>query len=256
MKFINISNNIITVFSFILNVLFVITFIPKIFNFFKIKIYIRKVLNFTSAPIQIYHSTFNLITGIDHINTFITFQSLCAIDNIIELLNKNNYIYNLIGTSDYSSNEINIGGFVTNKSVNAYFVKYFPNFKCLINERYKKEQESYPIDNRMIIYTKDKFGFQIDDILLETFHLKNDYAFLIKLVDSDFKNDNHRCVHILFGGSDLGTVKATEFLVTHCKQIYKKYKNTHYFFALEINRIDQSINYSKGIIDLTDKMFT
>ena len=73
--------------------------------------------------------------------------------------------------------------------------------------------------------------------------------------NKDFKNDNNKTVYIVFGGGNIGTVKATEYLSMCYKQIYKKYKTNHYFFALEVNKIDNSINFSKGIIDLTDIMF-
>lgn len=256
MNTINFFNNTIVIVSFILNVPFVISLINKLYNHLTKKRYIKKVLNFSKEPVQISHSTFNFITEIEHVNTFITLQSLKSISNVVVLLNKINQKFDLVGTTIDTKDEINIGGVMRNKRVNAYFVKYFPNFKLIEKERYEKEHNTYQIDNRMVEYSHDRFGFQIGEKFLETFPLKNDYAFLIKLTSSDFKDDNNKCVHILFGDTALGTIKATEYLLTHCKQIYRKYKNSHYFFAIEINLIDESINYSKGIIDFTDNMFT
>lgn len=53
-----------------------------------------------------------------------------------------------------------------------------------------------------------------------------------------------------------GIVVNNSGLLTHYKQIYKKFGNDHYFFAIEINLVDESINYSQGIIDFTDEMFS
>ena len=91
---------------------------------------------------------------------------------------------------------------------------------------------------------------------METKHNKIDYAFLIKLTPDDFNNECKKTVHILFGGRAISTVKATEYLRTQYKEIYKKYKSNHYFFAIEINLIDNSFNHKKGIIDLTKEMFS
>lgn len=172
------------------------------------------------------------------------------------LLNSVNQRFNLIDNNQESKNEINIGGFMTNKSVNAYFIKYFSSLKYVINIKYKEVYDKYPINKAIVDYSSDKFGFKIDnEVFLETNSKICDYAFLIKLTKSDFKDDNEKTVHIIFGGSDVGTLKASEFLFTHCKQIYQKYGKNHYFFAIEINRTDESINYTKGMIDLTDRMF-
>ena len=153
-------------------------------------------------------------------------------------------------------NEINIGGFSANRKVSAYFAKYFKNFKYI--EAKEKEEcfKKQDIDMRIFEFNEEgKKGFRIDDVFLETTSRISDYAFLIKLVKSDFKNDNEKTVHIVFGGGDIGTIKATEYLLTHYKQIYEEFGENHYFFALEVNRVDNSIKYAKGIIDLTDRMF-
>lgn len=157
---------------------------------------------------------------------------------------------------DNARNEICIGGFLPNKRVNAYFIKYFNNFKMYINEKFKDDYEQCPIDTQMFIYSENKTGFIINEYrFLETKHEKTDYAFLIKLTPDDFKNECKKTVHILFGGRAISTVKATEYLKTQYKEIYRRYKNNHYFFAIEINLIDTSFNHQKGIIDLTNDMF-
>lgn len=82
-----------------------------------------------------------------------------------------------------------------------------------------------------------------------------DYAFFIKMVDSDFKNEDNKTVHIIFGASDRATYIASQYFLTHCKKIYEKFKGNHYFIAVEVNLVDNSINHSRGIIDLTEDMF-
>ena len=158
---------------------------------------------------------------------------------------------------DNATNEMYVGGFIPNRRVNSYFSKYFTRFKYYVDEKYEIDYEKYPIDTQIIEYSKDKTGFKINnDIFLETEQNKKDYAFLIKLTNEDFKTTSKRTVHILFGGRSIGTIKATEYLKTQYKEIYKKYKDKHYFFAIEINLIDNSFNHKVGIIDLTDKMFS
>ena len=76
------------------------------------------------------------------------------------------------------------------------------------------------------------------------------------MVESDFKDDNNKVVHILFGAGDRATYIASQYLSTHYKQIYHTFRNEHYFFAIEVNLVDESVNHSKGIIDLTNEMFT
>lgn len=253
---ITIFNNIIAILSFILNLTFIYTLSKKAYNYFTNKRYVKYILGFTNDVVQIKHSTFDLkeLSGVS--NVFITYSSLKSINNIINLLNIINKEFDLIDIGNEYKNEINIGGFMTNKSVNAYFAKHFNQFKYVTNIKYKDAYDKYPIDKQIIEYSSDKFGFKINDTdFLETTSKISDYAFLIKLTKSDFKDDNEKTVHIIFGGTDIGTIKASEYLYTHCKQLYRVYGKKHYAFALEINRIDGSINYSKGRIELTDKMF-
>lgn len=251
-----IFNNIITIVSFIVNISFIIPFAIKIYDYFTNKRYVKKILGFNNSAVQISHATFNIEIEKGHRHDYITCEALESVENIVDLLHIINQKFYLIENNSKYNDEINIGGFLANKKVNAYFVKFFDNFKFITNCSSKNRYDKYPIDQRMIKYSSDKTGFIInDDIFLET-NKNTDYAFLIKLVKTDFKNDNEKTVHIIFGGGNIGTVKASEYLLTHYKQIYKKYNRKHYFFAIEVNKIDESINYSRGIIDLTDVMFS
>lgn len=255
MKQLNVFNDIVTIISFIMSSTFLLSILIRIYTYFSTKKYIKGVLGFNRGIIKMSHSTFWLDTNTGINNRFITYASLKSINNIINLLNIVEQKFTLMDEGSDIKNEINIGGFLTNKRVNAYFAKYFPSFEFVTKEKYESVYNEYSIDRRIIKYSSNKYGFKIGDEFLETNSKLTDYAFLIKLIPSDFKNDENRTVHILFGGTDIGTIKATEYLLTHYKQIYKKYKKQHYLFAIKINQIDESIDYSEGIIDLTDIVF-
>lgn len=257
MNTIDIINKVIAIISFIVNIMFIISLSGQLYNYFYKKRYIRKILGFgNSDNIKISFSNRKLKSLTGDTNDYITYDILKAINNTIKLLTLVSYKYNLIETANNAKNEINIGSFLTNKSVNAYFTKFFPNFKYFVDEKYRKKYVQYQIDTSMIEVGKNnKFGYQIGDEFLEINEKICDYAFLIKLVASDFKDSYKKTVHILFGGSSMATVKASEYLLYHNKQIYERFKNGHYFFAIQINRIDNSINYAFGIRDFTVKMF-
>ncbi len=260
MEHIIIFNNITTYISFFVNIAFLIPLTRKIFIYFTDKRYIKKVLGFNNEAVQITHGVFHLETDIGIKNDFITYSSLKSVDNVIGLLAQAGKEFDLLEKELNYKNEINIGGFMVNKKVNAYFSKYFPNFKYVTDISYKEKYESYLLDTRIVEYSCDKFGFNINNQkFLEIKYGYKDYAFLIKLVELDFRNESKKAVHILFGAGDKATYLATEYLRFNYKELYKeihkKYDDNHYFFALEVNLVDESINSAKKIIDLTPYMF-
>lgn len=256
MKYIILSNNLITIISFLVNIFFFTPFIYKIYKYFTQKRYINKILAYNSEPVQIYNSTHTFTTVGGFTYDFITYNSLVSMDNILSIFNIIGLNFSFTNHIDNARNEICIGGFLSNKRVNAYFIKYFSDFKYYVDEKLKKDYEKYTINTQMFVYSKSKMGYKINEnTFLETKFNKTDYAFLIKLTPDDFKSECKKTVHILFGGISISTVKATEYLKTQYKEIYKKYKNNHYFLAIEINLIDNSFNHKKGIIDLTNDMF-
>lgn len=153
---------------------------------------------------------------------------------------------------DDIENEMCIGGFWGNMTINMYFNRFFNNF-CYYSD---KRQNNHIIYGNRIHYFENKTGFKINkNTFLETKFNNTDYAFLIKITPNSFEGMNNNTIHILFGGTDNSTIKATEFLRTQYKEIYKKYKNGHYFFAIKLNLSDNTIDYKNGIIDLTGEMF-
>ena len=249
-------NNVITIISFVVNAILIVKVMEKGYAYFTKKRYVKKVLGYNKEAIQISFSVFEK-KETDNTNTnFVTYSGIVAINNIITLLTNINYKFYLSERKNEAKNEMNIGGFYANKIVNAYFIQYFANFKYLTGNDRKEVYEKHYADMRMFQFTEDGTkGFMVGDVFLEVADRITDFAFFIKLVESDFNNDNEKTVHIVFGGTAIGTIKATEYLLQHCKQIYEMYGEKHYFFALEINLLDNSINYSRGIIDLTNEMF-
>lgn len=237
------------------NIPFVIALILKIYSYFTNKKYIKKVLGFNKEPIKISHGIFHLTTDIGITNNFITYASLDSVNNIIKLLDITGQKFDLIGKGLHSKNEINIGGFMVNKKVNSYFSKHFPEFKYQTDIKYKSAYGSYPIDTKILKYSCNRFGFIVGNEFLEIKYGYTDYVFFIKMISSDFKDDDAKTVHIIFGAGDKGTYIATEYLLMNYKEIYKNFKDNHYFFALEVNLVDESVNTSKGIKNLTKEMF-
>lgn len=256
MEYLNYFNNTITVISFVVNIMLIIPCIFKIYEYFTRKRYAKKVLGYSKEAVQVSQCTFelNMLSGSK--NTFITYASVISTNNVISLFNIVGQKFCLVENPIDARNEINIGGFSANKKVNAYFVKYFNNFKFLDTKNKEEAYQKHGVDMKMFEFNEQgKKGFRIDDTFYDITSKVSDYAFLIKLTNSDFKNSNEKTVHIVFGIGDVGTIKATEYLLTHYKQIYEMFGEEHYFFALEVNKVDNSINYARGIIDFTDRMF-
>lgn len=256
MNYVTFFNNAMGVLSLIVNIFFLVPFIYKIYKYFTQKRYVKKLLAYNKEPVQIYQATYMFDTIEGDTRDYITYDYLRCVDNILSIFNVINQQVSFINQFDNARNEICIGGFIPNKRVNAYFTKHFKKFKYYVDEKYKNDYDKLPVDTQICYFSKDKTGFKIgESLFLETLIDKTDYAFLIKLTQDDFENGCDKTVHILFGGKSISTIKATEYLRTQYKEIYKKYKNKHYFFAIEINLIDNSFNHRLGIIDLTNELF-
>lgn len=241
MRYIDFINNNITLISLFLNVIVIINFVKNIFDFVFKKYYIKKVLGYNNELVS--------ISCYDENNKYLSFHDIEAVNNIIAMFFEINQKFAFTRIERDVNNEMCIGGFLVNRKINTYFVKYFKDFKYLMAPDWKAKYG----DNPFIEYVPEKNGYKIKDVVL-TCDSSTDYAFLIKLTKEDLQNAK-KVIHIIHGSYEISTIRASEYLATHYKQIYKEFKNRHYFFAIEINRLDGSINYSKGIIDFTDKMF-
>lgn len=86
MNNISISNNIMTIISFVVNLAFIVPFIYNVKNYFLKKRYINSILDFNNDITHITHSTFYFSNGKGHEHEYITYESLEGINNIIKLL--------------------------------------------------------------------------------------------------------------------------------------------------------------------------
>ncbi len=247
-------NNIITVISFLANIVLILHYIKKAYIYYTDKRYLKKVLGFDDKTVLVTHSTFKFLTGQENVSSYITYDSLRAINKVIDMLNSQKIKFDLIGNKD-SQNEVNIGGMLTNKRVGNYFRNHFKNFKYVASKDREEIHRTYSIEQSIVEYsTGSTTGFKINGEMLPIDN-STDYAFIIKLLPDDFQDEMKKTVHIIFGSKNIGTVKAAEYLATHYKQIYRKYKDKHYFFAIKVNCNNSSINYAEGIKDFTNEMF-
>lgn len=255
MDYLIIFNNFTAIISFLVGVPSIIALSIKIYRYFCDIRYAKKILGFDKQPVQITQCIFEIEMKNYDERYYITHSSIIALNNTIELLNITGQKFYLIDNSREAINEINIGGFVANKTVSSYIKKYFPDFKFIIDSNNGKAYQQNPVDKDIFILSDNKKQFKIGKKILDMSDGSVDYAILIKLTKDDFKDVNKKTVHIVFGGGDLGTIKATEYLATNYKSIYRTFGKKHYFFALEVRETDRKINDSIGIMDFTNEMF-
>ena len=161
--------------------------------------------------------------------------------------------------------EILFEGPAANPKVDFYIRTYFKNVKYYVNldeffnpekktEKYTRQYQNRIKKMSYIEDTKDYYGFSVGNKKLEMKSGETDYAILIKMVPSDFRAvDKGKTVHILFGWSLAGSRKSVEYFLKHYKKIYKRFKNNHYFIAVEINKNDNEY-INEEYIDLTNKI--
>lgn len=255
MNYLVIFNNFVTIISFLVGVPSIISLSIKLYRYSCDVRYAKKVLGFDKQPVQITQCIFEIENKGYGEKYYVTRSSVIALKNIISLLNAVGQKFNVTDNSGEEVNEIHIGGFVANKKVGHYLKAHFPEFKYITSgdkiELYRKNH----VDPDILIRSDNQRTFKLGNKILDMTGRDIEYAFLIKLTKDDFKDSNTKTVHIIFGRGDAGTIKATEFLAKNYKNIYNAFKDKHYFFAIEVNNFDNSVNGSKGIIDFTDIMF-
>lgn len=218
--------------------------------------FLKKVLGIQNKCTIITYSIFEASMQERFKYRTVTYKAILAMGKVIRLLEKFKYKYEFSGsTREYGvCDEIHIGGPLTNKAVNTYIITHLPGFKFYTQNYRKKRFEKYPINKHFIQYNDNAIGFELkkgqDEIFLEHSEY-TDYAILIKLIPNDFCNTCSKTVHILFGGTDTGTLKAVEFFETYYKAIYKKFSSNHYIIAVPVNLVDGTFDLSKGFFDLT-----
>lgn len=111
----------------------------------------------------------------------------------------------------------------------------------------------------MIKYSDEFNGFSIKiknnnqyKILQYPNNKDTDYAFLIKLCTNDL--GMKKTVHLIFAGSDIGTLVATDFFTKNYIELYKYAKKDHYFIVIKVHKTNKSVAIP-SIEDLTEQMF-
>ncbi|WP_180994592.1 hypothetical protein [Clostridium sp. chh4-2] len=163
---------------------------------------------------------------------FITYGDMKAVLQIISVLNKLHYTFDLYTDRNVEFPEIHIG-LKTNKYALNYVKKVCPTYKSWMES---DGTVMLKFGNRLLYYRYNMY----------------DYAFLIKLTKDDYYG---RTIHLIFGGYDLGTYKAIEFLSSYSNQIYKRFKQGHYCIAVKVDFRSRAFDMVTGIIDLTDDFF-
>ena len=191
----------------------------------------------------------------------LTENSVIALHKVTKTLEKNKIRYDLFNTSTQYYDEIHLGGPISNIHTNAYIEQFFPDFHfCDYLAKQENHENYYKIHKSIIEYSDNFHGFIINKVInnqpqriLFPTDKESDYMFLIKLTSEDLGCS--KTVHLVFGGSDVGSLVAADFFARHYKKIYSKQKDKHYFLAIPVHRTNQSAAISM-IQDLTEVMFS
>ena len=259
---INSTNFVITSISVSINIFIGFMWLKHKFDYLFNTRYLKKLLGFKNEEVVITQSVFepSMISGITH--NMITYESALGLVNVTTMLKTCNYKYRIYEESSGKSDEFNIGGPTCNKKVNVYMVTFFPNFKFVTPLADRQKYDKYPINKHFIEYSQNDTAFKIykkhSGDVVYNFKIDskyNDIIFLIKLTSQDFGGNFEKTVFITFGGFNKGSLYSSHFLKIYYKKLYKDFQNNHFFIAIPFNNIDNSFDWSKGIIDLTSIMF-
>lgn len=256
---INTISTVITILSLIINFA---TYIPKFFKWLTDRRYLRAVLLGKNKHFIITQSLFRpgMISSTSIENyTVVTENSVISIQKIVKLLEKTKISYDVLQTNKEHYDEIHVGGPISNINTNAYVTQYFPNFHFVDQKSRQYQHENYyNIHRSLIDYAETFHGFLItasnDNQSTYKFPVddENDYMFLIKLTSRELNCE--KTVHLIFGGSDIGTLVATDYFTKCYKNLYKLAKKDRYFIAIPVHRTNKSAAISK-LIDLSKSMF-
>lgn len=250
-------NSFITIISLLLNLGALVVCLKKAYHYIVDIRKLKILLGYKDKYIIVSQSLFvhSMIKGLEeYADCMMTYNSVLALNKVGFFLKKCNIEYDIFSNSNIYLGEMHLGGPITNKYVNSYMNYFFDNFKYVVPFDKRKEYENYPINTQVIEYSENRWGFKFYDKIYNL-DSKTDYAVLIKLTKTDFKNQFEKTVHIIFGGSDVGMLKGVEFFENHYKILYEKFKKDHYFIVISIDRVNGNIIFSNGIEDLTDIMF-
>ena len=253
-------STIITALSILLNFF---TYIPQFLKWLMDKRYLKHVLNSKNKYFLITQSILGpgmISKTFTKTYSLITKKSVICICKICKLLDKAKIPYQVFETNKEQFDEIHIGGPLTNINTNAYISQYFPNFYYIDKICNKQQHDKFFYIHKKLIKYSDEFnGFSIKiknnnqpKILQFPNNKDTDYAFLIKLCSDDLGID--KTVHLILGGSDIGTLVATDFFTKNYIELYKYAKKDHYFIVIQVHKTNQSVAMP-SMKDLTEQMF-
>lgn len=257
---IDIVSVVVTIVSLVANI---ITFIPRLLKWITDKRYLFTILSPINKYFLITQSLFRpemLSSNFIYNCTLLTENSAISIQKVIKLIDRLKIRYDVFSTSQEHYDEIHIGGPISNAHTNAYINQFFPNFHfCDSPSKKENHMNHYKIHKSIIEYSSNFQGFVIDVAkkgqnrrMRFAVDSENDYMFLIKLTAEDL--GCNKTVHLVFGGSDIGTLVAADFLSKYYKRMHALQRNKHYFFAVPVHKTNQTAATSM-ITDLTEHMF-
>lgn len=239
------------------------TYIPSIYKWITDKRYLNAVLSSKNHHVLITQSLFGPGMISPHFmynHTLLTKKSVISIQKITKALDKIKIPYDVFNTEKEAYDEIHIGGPLTNINTNAYIKQFFPNFHFCDFENKKNDYENfYKIHQSIIEYSNNFYGFIIENLnehegQKSKFPIskETDYMFLIKLTSKELGYS--KTVHLIFGGSDIGTLVAADFFAKQYKTLYEQEKGKRYFLAIPVHKTNKTAAAST-IINLTETMF-
>lgn len=187
----------------------------------------------------------------------VTYEETVAISKLINFLQPINYSIEISKDSDHDekANLIHIGGPAANIRTNAIFHEKFGDaikFHVSIKEDYFEKSKIYKWIFR---FESDFTGVKFQNKNVDNSFIykkeETDFAFLVKLTSSDTGSD--RNIFILWGIEMLGTKRAVDYFINYHDELYRDFKEKHFFIAVKVNAIDGS--YNQEYTDLTQIVF-
>ena len=136
------------------------------------------------------------------------------------------------------SDEIQIGGPVSNVFTNRYINRFFKEFQWIVTEehleRYMADDNLKKLNYSFINADAEaKEGFKVGDSFYEYVPGKKGWAIIAKIIDDT--GIEPRTIHLLFGCGTNGTIGAVKYFKSSFPKIYRKNKQNPYIGIIEVD---------------------
>jgi hypothetical protein len=184
----------------------------------------------------------------------VQFNEIKGLMNLSNLLGKVNVHLELLSgkelISTQDSNEVCIGGPLSNEASNIYMKMYVPQFRCIIKSNadfFTREDVNFFID--MATESEDgKEYFILGDTRLSFAQDGNgEWGFILKID----KGYNNYC-YIFFGETSVGTLAIIDFFCQNYSRIYDRFLNNPFFMAIKMNVKGRMIADMKSLMDFSN----